>query len=273
VPACVTQVFRLLPPVSVAKSADLTTDSEAFSPLFEGCRRLLQAAVAYCPPMPLRILTINLYNDRAKSDSVAAALRRYQPDVVAVQELSRYGAAVLEDWGQYLLLDPKDDTTGMGIATRLPAEFTRLEFPNRNPVLARINAADAGFPDGIELISAHLVNPISRPLRVSTRMRQLEAEILTELLAKPIETSARVLVGDLNSSPSWPMYRRLAALATDAAVEAGNARRSWGPTPTSPRMLRIDHVFTQSARCTASQLVEVSGADHRGLLVDLEPTL
>ena len=228
--------------------------------------------MTYCLPMPLRILTINLYNDRAKSDSVAAALERYQPDVVAVQELSRRGAKVLDEWGDYALLDPRDDMTGMGIATRRPAEFSRVQHPNRNPVVARFEATDAGFVDGVELINAHLVNPISRPLRQSRRLRQLEAEALTNLLTKPAETSARVLAGDLNSSPAWPMYRRLAAVATDAAVEAGEPRRTWGPTPTSPRMLRIDHVFTQGARCTGSELVEVAGADHRGLLVELEAT-
>ncbi|MCP4307659.1 MAG: endonuclease/exonuclease/phosphatase family protein [bacterium] len=222
--------------------------------------------------MPLRILTINLYNDRAQCDSVAEALRQFEPDVVAAQELSSRGAEVLDEWGDYALLDPQDDMTGMGIAARRPAEFSRMQYPNRNPVVARFDAADVGFTEGVELVNAHLVNPISRPLRESKRLRRLEGDALTELLTKPYETSARVLAGDLNSSPAWPMYRRLAAVATDAAVEAGNPLRSWGPTPTSPRMLRIDHVFTQGARCTSAQLVDVAGADHRGLLVELEPT-
>ncbi len=228
------------------------------------------ATVPYGPPMPLRILTINLFNGRADCDSLVRALHEHVPDVVAAQELSENAAAVLADWGDNHLLDPRDDTTGMGVATNLPAHFTRLDFPNRRPVVAQLGGELFGFHNGVELISAHLVNPIERPVMVSHRVRQRELQALQATLTAPTK-SARVLVGDLNSSPAWPMYRRLAALATDGAVAAGGARRSWGPTPTSPRLLRIDHAFLQGAQCVASRLVEVRGTDHRGLLVDLEP--
>lgn len=229
------------------------------------------ATMSYCRPMSLRILTINLFNGQAECDSLAAALRDYEPDIVAAQELSANTASVLDGWAQNHLLDPRDDTMGMGVATNAAAEFSRLEFPNRRPVVAKVEAAVWGFDRGLELINAHLVNPVALPLRNSKRLRQLEAEALTALLQTEPEVSSRVLVGDLNSSPAWPLYRRLAAHATDAAVAAGTAQRSWGLTATSPRLLRIDHAFVQGARAVTTQLVEVRGSDHRGLLVDIEP--
>ncbi len=222
--------------------------------------------------MSLRILTINLFNGRAECDSLASALREHSPDVVAVQELSANATSVLADWGTNHLLDPRDDITGMGIATSRSAQFSRPDFPNRNPILAHIEGAELGFPDGIDVINAHLVNPIARPLRTSRQLRRRELAALEQLLTGGGTLGTKVLVGDLNSSPAWPLYRRLSGLATDAAVEAGTAKRSWGPTTRSPRMLRIDHAFTQGARCVSTRLVHVEGSDHRGLLVDLEPS-
>lgn len=171
--------------------------------------------------MTLRIYTQNLYNGRADAASFAAALQEHRPHVVAVQELSSNCAEVLRDWGTSCLLDPKDDTTGMGLAVRGGAELSRIEFPCRDPVRAILQ--DDPWA-GVEVVNAHLVNPISRPMRLSLRLRTQElAELETMLRA---QSAARVLVGDFNSSPAWPLYRRLRTLATDAAVAAGTAQRT-----------------------------------------------
>lgn len=217
--------------------------------------------------MSLRILTQNLYNGRADPHSLGDALRVHSPDVVAVQELSIRGAEVLGNWGTTVLLDPKDDTTGMGIAVRGPASLDRLEFPHRNPVRAALSSADWGLEADLEIVNGHLVNPIARPLALSRRLRQQEIIALERFLSNG-ETS-RLLVGDLNSSPLWPLYRRLCALATDGASAAGTARRTWGPWPWAPRLLRIDHVFTQQVRILRTSVIRIAGADHSGLLVDL----
>ena len=220
--------------------------------------------------MPLRVLTINLYTGQASDASFAAALRTHAPDVVAVQELSAGAAHVLRDWGTAHLLDPRDDTTGMGLAARFPIQFERLEFPFRRPIRARFDGSQWQLGP-VELVNAHLVNPIARPLGQSRRLRTQELEALEHLLESKRD-GARILVGDLNSSPRWPLYRRIAQLASDGAVEAGTARRTWSYFPRTPPLLRIDHVFLQGASCLATQLVRIQGADHRGLLVDIEAT-
>ena len=217
--------------------------------------------------MPLRILTQNLYNGRADPRSLDDALRVHAPDVVAVQELSIGGAKVLNDWGTTVLLDPRDDTTGMGIAVRGPASLDRLEFPHRNPVRAVLSSSDWGLDADLEIVNAHLVNPIARPLALSRRLRQQETTALERILVD--EAPSRVLVGDLNSSPLWPLYRRLRSTATDGALAAGTARRTWAPWPWAPRLLRIDHVFTQRVRVLRTSVIRIAGADHSGLLVDL----
>lgn len=219
----------------------------------------------------LRIYTQNLYNGRARPASFAAALDRHNPHVVAVQELAANCAEVLEDWGETRLLDPRNNVTGMGMAVHGQAQLARLEFPHRNPIQAVLPGESWGSDTSIEIVNAHLVNPIARPISHSLRTRRAELNALCDILGQEARTGKRVLVGDLNSSPAWPLYRRLRRLAVDAAVAAGTPRRTWGPLPTSPRLLRIDHVFVQGIRPVRAELVTVAGADHRGLLVDLEP--
>jgi endonuclease/exonuclease/phosphatase (EEP) superfamily protein YafD len=216
----------------------------------------------------LRILTANLYNGRAKPDGLVAALRSLRPDVVAVQELSENAAAVLADWGVSRLLEPDDSNTGMGVALNTEATFDRLEFPHRNPVRASFDGAQWGFK-GVEVVGTHLVNPISWPWNESRRLRTAEANALEQLLGAPAAT--RAIVGDFNSSPAWPLYRRLRGLASDAAVAAGTARATWGYFPWSPAMLRIDHAFIQGARSLRTRPVRIPGSDHRALVVDLAP--
>jgi endonuclease/exonuclease/phosphatase (EEP) superfamily protein YafD len=221
--------------------------------------------------MSLRILTMNLYNGAADPEELGAFLDDAKPDVVAVQELSANSAAVLAEWASSALLDPRDDTVGMGMASRTALETSRLDFPHRNPIVGRLDGEPWGLPS-VELVNVHITNPISMPMPTSLRRRRNQLAALEHFLGAHDGTSARVVVGDFNSSPAWPFYRRVAGLATDGAVQAGTAKRTWGYYPSSPRMLRIDHVFLQGPiQCVATRLVKIAGADHRGLLVDLEP--
>ena len=212
---------------------------------------------------------MNVYTGRADAGAFATALRVVDPHLVAVQELSSPVAEVLDEWATSHLLDPRDDTTGMGMAARIPVDLERIDFPHRDPVRAIFDGSDWGLTK-VEVVNAHIVNPIARPLMDSRRLRQMESDALERLLVDP-SVSSKVLIGDLNSSPAWPLYRRLARVATDGALAAGTARRTWGYFPNSPALLRIDHVFTKGVRCSSTRLVRIPGADHRGLVVDIEP--
>ena len=221
--------------------------------------------------MRLRILTQNLYNGRADVRSFASALHTYEPDVVAVQELAPDAAEILAEWGESTLLDPRDDTTGMGVAVRGLAAFERLDFPFRSPVAVLLPADSWNLGTDLQVVNTHLVNPISRPILQSRELRRRELLALRALVTGDSATPAQILVGDFNSSPAWPLYRPLSAVLIDGAVAAGTAQRTWGPWPSSPRLLRIDHAFTRGPiNVTATRTVRIAGADHRGLLVDIE---
>ena len=83
-----------------------------------------------------------------------------------------------------------------------------------------------------------------------------------------------MLVGDLNATPVWPVYRHLAARLTDAAVAASRrhgrpTQRTWGPWPGSPRLFRIDHALVHGVAVDDVRVLPLPGGDHCALVVDL----
>jgi endonuclease/exonuclease/phosphatase (EEP) superfamily protein YafD len=84
-----------------------------------------------------------------------------------------------------------------------------------------------------------------------------------------------LMLGDFNATPLWPVYRRLSAHFTDAAIAVGQrlgrpARPSWGTRPGGPRLFRIDHAFTRGVHARELQVVPIAGSDHSAVVVDLE---
>jgi endonuclease/exonuclease/phosphatase (EEP) superfamily protein YafD len=156
------------------------------------------------------------------------------------------------------------------LALKAPGLIERLPMAYRDGLIARLETPE--WPGSLEVVNIHMMNPILWPpwKSVELRGRQLDA-----LLAHIEQPGTRLIAGDFNASPVWPVYRRLTARLEDAAVSAARERgvkpfRTWGPTPASPRMLRIDHVFVERVRPIDIRRVEIPGSDHSGLLVDVE---
>ncbi len=105
-----------------------------------------------------------------------------------------------------------------------------------------------------------------------SRRGQLQ-QLLSFLDEQPLLPKA--ILGDFNSSPIWPVYRRLAARLTDAAAAVAPDS---GPRPTWPHfpwlgirgLIRIDHCFlTTGLSALSARVVPVRGSDHLGLCVDV----
>jgi len=84
----------------------------------------------------------------------------------------------------------------------------------------------------------------------------------------------RVLVGDFNATPVWPVYRRIASVLSDAALMVARRRgerprNTWGPWAGSPRLLRIDHAMVEGVGVEDLQVVHVPGSDHSAVVVDV----
>jgi len=219
----------------------------------------------------LRLLTANLRHGGADPEAFADLVRACGAEVVAVQELGRTQAEALGRVLAHGHLEPRRDAMGMGIALARPARLARIPLGWRDAHAAELDpAAWPGLAAPLEVLNLHLRNPLT-PSRTHLRSLQLR-HLLAHLDASPARP--RVLLGDLNATPLWPVYRRLAARLDDLALRFAR-RRGARPEPTWPRglgplrALRIDHCLARGCEALAVEVHELRGSDHCALFVEL----
>ena len=216
----------------------------------------------------LRILTINLFNGLADPEALAAVLRTSAPDLVVAQEMGPDDAAVLTAAFPYGMLVPALDHSGRGLVGRAPLDVDEIDIGGRPALAAKLTDEAWRLAEPAEVLGVHLMNPVGRPIAQTNRLRRQQLQRLGRYVtANPMP---RAIVGDMNASPAWPAYRQLTQLGTDAARAVGSARRTWAPRWWMPRLLRIDHAFVTGMTPRRTQIVKVRGADHSGLVVDLD---
>ncbi len=222
----------------------------------------------------MRLLTANLANGGADPAGFALLVASLAPDAVAVQELGLEQAEALARVLPHGSLEPARDHSGMGIALARPGIVRRLSLPYRDgrvAELAPVESGPAGEP--IEILNVHIRAPHLGPLWRSLRVRRAQVRALVAYLdATP--RRRRALLGDLNATPLWPVYRRLAGRLSDCclvAARGGGARpaRTWGPWPGGPRLLRIDHALVCGLTVIETRTCALAGSDHDALVVDL----
>jgi endonuclease/exonuclease/phosphatase (EEP) superfamily protein YafD len=222
----------------------------------------------------LRVLSANLWNGGADPAGFAALVEELQPDIVAVQELTASQADALATVMPHGRLEPADDFMGMGIATRRPSPVVRLALPYRDAQVAQVTVgSDADGTRTIEVINVHVRAPHNLPRLRGAMLRRGQLQGLMRHIVETPE-QLRILLGDFNATPLWPLYRRVAAHMIDAAIDAarrngGRTAPTWGPWPGAPRLLRIDHVFVNGMSAEHFRVVPVPGGDHSAVVADL----
>ena len=221
-----------------------------------------------------RLVTANLLNGRADPAAFARLVQALGADVVAVQELTAPQADALAGVLSFGRLEPAPDHSGMGIALRRPGNVTRMPLARRAACIAECTL-DAVPGAAVEILNVHIVAPHLLPTWRTFALRRRQVVALERYLdATP--RPHRAIVGDLNSPPAWPLYRRLARRFRDAAVEAARQNghrpgRTWGPWPGAPRLFRIDHVLVAGLAVHEARVVPLPGSDHSAVVVDLAP--
>ena len=225
--------------------------------------------------MKLRIMTANLWNGAADPASLAELLEALRPDVLAVQELSHEQAEAIATVLPHGVLEPREDHHGMGIALARAARIRRIGLPGRAARAARLCPKDwSGLLAPLEVMNVHIWAPHIAPFWRTWSHRRGQLRGLLRYLAEE-PRSNRLVCGDFNATPSWPLYRRVAVPLDDLALRHARRigeqpRRTWGPWAGSPRLLRIDHAFARGLEPLDVRVVPVPGSDHSALVIDLE---
>jgi endonuclease/exonuclease/phosphatase (EEP) superfamily protein YafD len=225
--------------------------------------------------MGLRILSANLMNGGADPAAFAELVRATRAEVVAVQELAPEQADALAGVLGHGRLDPRRDHRGMGIALARPGRASRIRLRYRDAHAVELEPALwPGLAAPLEVLNVHMANAatLRRPLAQVARRRAQVAGLLAHLDASP--ERPRVLVGDLNATPLWPVYRRLASRLEDlAALHARRtgrrAARTWPRGLGRLRLVRIDHCLASGCEAARVEVLDLRGSDHYALLVEL----
>jgi endonuclease/exonuclease/phosphatase family metal-dependent hydrolase len=199
-------------------------------------------------------------------------VRRYDVDVLAVQELTPRAEAALRAAGIDGLL-PHDHVLPARpgrVAAASGAVWSRVPVTGRSEVPGGFEqptvrlAADGAA--AVELTSVHTVPPSTSPRAVRGWVEDLGA------LPAPAPDVLRVLAGDFNATFDHAALRGVLRLGYDDAARALGQGLAWTWRPLRLRFprLALDHVLVDPRITVASvEFVPVRGSDHRAVVVEL----
>jgi endonuclease/exonuclease/phosphatase (EEP) superfamily protein YafD len=221
---------------------------------------------------PLRIATVSLRLGRVRPEPVLELVRRYDVDVLSVQELTpraeeRLLAAGLTDLlphGHVIPARPRSVPSASG------ALWSRRPFVEVGAVTGTFEQPAVRLlrPDGrdVEIVAVHTMPPAPSPARVRCWSDDLAA------LPGPEAGVLRVLAGDFNATLDHAALRAVLARGyVDAARATGRAGAwTWRPLRAPLPRLSLDHVLVDPRiGIAALAITGVRGSDHRALIADL----
>ncbi len=248
--------------VGVAVAAVLTlTLALTQVPLYVG------TGAAAAGSSPLRVMTINMHFGGADAAQLVAAVRAYDVDVLATQEMTRPATAALHAAGidavlPYGLTNESFGAMGHGLWSRLPLGAVARPDGFENPPIA------ATIELGGQTVVVATAHPVS-PYPDDTPQWSAEMGRLRDWLGD-VDGPA-VVAGDLNATLDHVQLRDI--LATGYADAAAQVGVGWLPTyPANrrrlPLLVAIDHVLVGGGVvATAVQRQAIASTDHMALVV------
>lgn len=275
----------------------------------EDLRRAAQAFLQEMepiPPMPrpqgsrtLRVMTYNVHSclgldGKYSPRRVARIIARYQPDVVALQELDvtrrrSGGVDQAEQIARYLAMEyqfhpaihMEEELYGDAILTRLPMRLVKKDILPGPPPRSRVRFVPAvNEPRGaiwievelngekLQILNTHL------GLDKAERLRQVEALLGPEWLGHPECRGPKMLLGDFNALPSSVEYKRLCGRLHDVQLHAPR-HKPQGTFPSRMTQVRIDYIFVErhlqvkKILVPRTELTRIT-SDHLPLIADIQ---
>jgi len=247
----------------------------------------VNATALPAPTVSLRVMSWNAYFRNPNHADFLRTVETIQPDLIAIQEYSEQLATVvqtnLHERYPYQELYPANSPAGMAVLSRYPLLTTTIpDFDRVQGCNCQVITLDLAGTS-ITVINAHPWPPdfaFTWPTHWSNLLGLDTAnqDPIFDALLRQIDqvTGPLLVVGDLNTMPFQPNVGRLAAILTDAFVEAGSGLGYTFPLdgkdynlPPVPFM-RIDYIFHNAAwTATKFEVGTIAGSDHRYVVADL----
>ena len=244
------------------------------------------------PPKSIRIMTYNVHSctgpdGEVSTYRIADVIARYEPDVVALQELdsglertrrAHQASEIAEHLNMEFHFHPSMETQsgkyGNAILSRypmrlvqagpLPAPWWFRPFEKRGALWAAVSLEGKE----IQIINTHFGH------NWRERLAQSEALLGAKWAAHTTCNPPLVVCGDLNTLPLSYVYRRFRQFLEDAQL-AIKGRRPRGTYPSRFPVCRIDHIFTSHEVLVLDTEVPrdrlaAKASDHLPLIAELE---
>lgn len=237
---------------------------------------LLAAPIAFPDPQPdpvagavgLTVASANLLYLNDHVADVVPVLDDLGADVLVFSEYTRQHQAALDGTAFARTYDHHIDLVGYGasgIAVWSRYPVTVHAQPETH--IESIDLTVAG-PDGdVRVLALHMPTPLSN-------YEGWQSDLTVAAEVGESATEPTLLIGDLNTSPWHPDFRRLLdAGFVDAHIANGKGfSTSWPTTWRIPPFVRLDHALTV-AGLVSTDVVDftIPGSDHRGLMVTVAP--
>lgn len=207
----------------------------------------------------LVVVTANVYSRNRQSEDLYRWLKSSQADVVFISEVDPWWAGKIEswkaDWPHQTVL-PRPDNFGLALISRHP--FAQSEIVYLSSLIPAVECQLETPTGRWSVVGLHPLPP------VGGEYSRLRNEYLIDA-AKHIQKlpAPRIVLGDLNSSSSSPVFRDL--LSTTGLKDTRQGF-GWQPTwPAGNRVLQIpiDHCLVEPSLHVLSREVGPDiGSDH-----------
>ena len=242
----------------------------AYAPLF-----LPRSSTVLASPAPLKIMSYNVLVWNRHIPSAAAVIRREQPDILLMQEVTPWIARQLQNdltdlYSGDTLHFIYESSMEQAIISRYPLTEIGTSFGEGRVLKARVD-----IPSGpITVWNVHANAPVG-----SWRSQYRQMSALVQAIAKV--DGPLIVGGDFNTTDQSETYQLISHYLNNAHWQAG-----WGfgfsfpahaphfrGVPIITPMVRIDHIFYSHhfyAR-SASTLSDAGGSDHFPVIAVLSP--
>jgi endonuclease/exonuclease/phosphatase (EEP) superfamily protein YafD len=212
-----------------------------------------------------RLLQLNLRFDNRTPEKVLSLIGRLSPDVVTLNEVSRFWTpklALLEKAYPYRVLCAVDSNVGAtAVLSRRPFAAGTQPACHVDGSMSTATIDFGGRPVAVAALHLEWPWPFEQPEQIGRLAPHLAALAPTALVA-----------GDLNAAPWSHAVRRVAAAGSLSKAPAAGPTWLWRRLPVALRPwvgLTIDHVFSKGGLVIHSiAIAEPVGSDHAPLLVE-----
>lgn len=219
----------------------------------------------------VRLMSANVSYGNGNYAALRQAVRSENPDVVGFLEVTeaweRELAPLRTDY-PYAIVRGEDGAYGLALFSRIPLE--ELEgSPYVEEGLQTAIMAEVAFEETpVTLILSHVRAPTAE---AKARLRNTQLQRIAAMV-KTDENEEQILIGDLNTTPWSPYYRRLENDAGMANAARGRGYVSTWPAwlPTSLLRIPIDHcLVSDGLRVRQFRTGPHVGSDHLPIVADI----